>query len=81
MNVYIFSFPINIFKMLLKAIHNIESVLSSPIFLSHKTDIFNLFDLPASEVKASELLSERASKQESYVALRRQRKQPIFLPT
>ena len=41
-NVSIFSFPINIVKSLF---HNIESVLSSSIFLSHKPAIFNPFDL------------------------------------
>ena len=45
MNVYIFSPPINIFKILLKSSHNIEYVLSSSIFLSDKSAIFNPFDL------------------------------------
>ena len=43
MNIYIFSSPINIFKILLKSSHNIKSVLSSSIFLSHKPAIFGPF--------------------------------------
>ena len=45
MNVYIFSSPINTFKSFLKSSHSIKSFLSSIIFLSHKSTIFNLFDL------------------------------------
>ena len=45
MNVYIFSSSINIFKILLKSSHDIESVLSFSIFLLHKSAIFNPLDL------------------------------------
>ena len=45
MNLYIFLSHINIFKILLKCSHNIEFVLSSSIFLSQKSAIFNPFDL------------------------------------
>ena len=44
-NVYIFSSHINSFQILLKFSHNIESFLSSSIFLSHKSVMFNLLDL------------------------------------
>ena len=46
-NIYWLSSPINIFKILLKSSHNMESVLSSSIFLSHKSAKFNPFDLAA----------------------------------
>ena len=37
--------PYQFFKLLLKSSHNIESALSSSIFLSRKSAIFNHFDL------------------------------------
>ena len=45
MNVNIFWCHINVFKILLKFSHNIESVLSSLILLSHKSAIFSPLDL------------------------------------
>ena len=45
MDISIFSFSINIFKSLLKLSHNIESVLTSSIFLPRKSAISNPFDL------------------------------------
>ena len=43
MNISILSSPFNIFKSLLKPSHNIESVLSSSIFLSSKSVVFSPF--------------------------------------
>ena len=45
MNLSIFSSTINIFKSWLNPCHNIESVLSSSIFLLRQSAIFNPFDL------------------------------------
>ena len=73
MNVYIFSYPIYNFKILLKSSHNIESGLS------HNTDksaIFNPFDL----VRFQGMLQKSDSKQESHGTVRTQLEQPIFLP-
>ena len=44
-NISIFSTPINIFKSLLQPSHNIESVLTSFIFLLCKSEIFNPSDI------------------------------------
>ena len=65
MNIYIFSSPINNFKILLKPSHNIESVLFSSLFLSHKSAIFNPFDL----ARFQDMFQKAASKQESHVTV------------
>ena len=45
MDVSVFSFPINTFKSFSKPSHNVKFVLSSSIFVPHKSAIFNQFDL------------------------------------
>ena len=71
MIVYIFSSPINIFKILLRSSRNIKSVLSSLIFLPHKWAIFNPFDF--AHFKECEQFSGNVSKQESLVTVPTQR--------
>ena len=71
MNVYIFSSSINNLKILLKSIHNIESVLSSSIFLSHKLSIFNPPSIDLARFQ--DMLQKAASKQERHVMVRIQR--------
>ena len=71
MNVYIFSSPINIFKILSKSSHDIKSVLSSLTFLWHKSAIFSQFDL--THFKECELFSGHVSKQKIHVTVRKQR--------
>ena len=68
--------PYQFFKILLKSSHNIESALYSSNFLSHKSAIFNPFDLARfglSVPKECEQLSGHASKQESHGTVQTQR--------
>ena len=72
MNIYIFSSPINIFQILLKSSHNIESVLSGSIFLSHKSAIFDPFKIRKSRDGANTTLTT-----DFYTCLR-QKKNPAL---
>ena len=74
MNVYIFSFPINIFKSLLKTRHNIECFAFFNFSVTQVSQSVRPSDLEVrpSEAKVCELFSGHASKQESHVMVQTQ---------